>query len=75
LGTHKLHCPEILLLLQPGHLLLAENGIRETFEERNEILPFKVKGKFHLITEFEGPEGEYRYSSTLPSTSGLVKGA
>jgi hypothetical protein len=31
----------------------------------------KCKGKGHPITVHEGPQGEYRYSSTLPLTSML----
>ena len=31
----------------------------------------KGKGKGHPVTGHEGPEGEQRYSSTLPSTSAL----
>jgi hypothetical protein len=31
----------------------------------------KVKGKVYSRTGHEGPEGEYRYSSTLSLTSGL----
>ena len=32
------------------------------------------KGKVHPRTGHEGPEGEYRYSSTLSLTSGLEGG-
>jgi len=32
----------------------------------------KGKGKFHPRTGYEGPEGEYRYSSILSLTSSLV---
>ena len=38
-----------------------------------EYIP-KHKSSFHPITGHEGPEGEYRYSSTLPSTSALDGG-
>jgi len=31
----------------------------------------KVKGKVHHVTGYEGPEAEYRYSSTLSLTSAL----
>ena len=31
----------------------------------------KVKGKIHPITDHVGPEGEQRYSCTLPSTSAV----
>jgi hypothetical protein len=31
----------------------------------------RKKGNVHPVTDHEGPEGEYRYSSTLPSTSAL----
>ena len=37
-------------------------------------MPIKGKGKVHPITGHEGPEGEQRYSSTLPSTSALDEG-
>jgi len=35
------------------------------------ITPVKGKGKVHSRTGHEGPEGEYRYSSTLSLTSAL----
>jgi len=35
------------------------------------IIKFKVEGKARPITGHEGPEGEYRYSSTLSLTSAL----
>jgi hypothetical protein len=34
----------------------------------------KGKGKFHPRTGYEGPQGEYMYSSTLPSTSAIDGG-
>ena len=34
----------------------------------------KGKGKGHLVTGHEGPEGEQRYSSTLSLTSALDEG-
>jgi len=34
----------------------------------------KGKGKGHLRTGYEGPEGELMYSCTLPSTSSLDGG-
>ena len=42
---------------------------RESFSKKG-----KGKGKFHPITGHEGPEGEQRYSSTLPLTSALHVG-
>jgi len=34
----------------------------------------KGKGKVHSITDHEGPEVDYRHTSTLPSTSALLGG-
>ena len=36
-----------------------------------DILCSKGKGKIHPRTDHEGPEGEYRYNSTLSLTSAL----
>jgi hypothetical protein len=42
--------------------------------ETENSIPGKLKGKGHPRTDHEGPEGEYRYSSTLSITSALDGG-
>jgi hypothetical protein len=77
-------CPQSERFLAHSHNCLHHNYIEITAgtlstrtgltSTKIVVMLVKVKGKVHPITGHEGPEVEYRYSSTLPLTSALDGG-
>jgi len=55
---------KVILKLKPSSMLQRNSPSSGRRQD-------KSKSKVHLITDHEGPDGEYRYSSTLSLTSAL----
>ena len=61
-----------LVPVRIGNICTAEHTHSTTYNTACcHTLCKNVKGKFHLRTDDQGPDGEQRYSSTLSLTSAL----